>query len=150
MKLSKLVNEIKTPPVVKRKQKDMFILETDDNSLNDGAVGMTKKFVRFALRELKIKKPIKITLAEDRETYGLKTFAHFIKENSQCVVYSNNRNLADVFRSIAHELVHKKQYDDGKLETPVQDIGGPIEDEANALAGQIIKKFGYRYPQIFN
>jgi hypothetical protein len=45
-------------------------------------------------------------------------------------------------RSIAHELVHHKQYEDGRLDGPKPpDIGGEIEDEANAKAGQFIKMF---------
>jgi hypothetical protein len=38
-------------------------------------------------------------------------------------------------------LVHKKQYEDDRIEQPVQDIGGEIEDEANAVAGQLVKKY---------
>jgi hypothetical protein len=49
--------------------------------------------------------------------------------------------LGDVMRSVAHEMVHKKQYEDDRIVKPVQDIGGEIEDEANAVAGQLVKKF---------
>jgi hypothetical protein len=44
-------------------------------------------------------------------------------------------------RSIAHELTHKRQYEEDRVKHPVQDVGGEIEDEANAKAGIIIKKF---------
>ena len=45
-------------------------------------------------------------------------------------VYSKNRALADVLRSIAHELVHHKQLEDGRIDVnnPPQDVGGEIED----------------------
>ena len=52
-----------------------------------------------------------------------------------------NRALVDVCRSIAHEMVHHKQFEDGRLEVKPPDIGGEIEDEANAKAGQFIKMF---------
>lgn len=34
-----------------------------------------------------------------------------------------------------------KQDYDGKVETENQEIGGPIEDEANAVSGQIVKSY---------
>ena len=54
-------------------------------------------------------------------------------------VYGKNRALVDVLRSIAHELVHHKQYENDELKGDIPDIGGPIEDEANAFAGRFIK-----------
>jgi hypothetical protein len=38
-------------------------------------------------------------------------------------------------------MVHHKQYEEGRLEVKPKDIGGDIEDEANAKAGQFIKMF---------
>lgn len=131
------------------KIKDKFSLETDDTSFDEKKFETAKKFVRQVLSHLKIKTPVKITLTVNRKGYGLRTLAHFINKNSHVVVYSHKRNLADVLRSVAHELVHKKQLDNNELNKPVQDIGGPIEDEANAVAGQLVKAFGYKHPQIF-
>ena len=33
------------------------------------------------------------------------------------------------------------QYETGKLDEKPADVGGPIEDEANAKAGELVKKF---------
>ena len=56
-------------------------------------------------------------------------------------------------RSIAHELVHMKQDIDGRLEDNNHDTnneaGSPIENEANSVAGVIIRKFGEEYPEIY-
>ena len=54
---------------------------------------------------------------------------------------AKNRALVDVMRSLAHELVHHKQWEQGRLNVKPPDIGGEIEDEANAKAGQFIKMF---------
>jgi hypothetical protein len=54
-------------------------------------------------------------------------------------------------RSIAHELVHHKQYEEGRLNGPKPpDIGGEIEDEANAKAGQFIKMFAKQDETIYD
>lgn len=58
--------------------------------------------------------------------------------------------LVDVMRSIAHEMVHHRQFEQGKLSVRPPDIGGEIEDEANAVAGQIIKLFAKEDQTIYD
>ena len=102
---------------------------------------LTKKFINFCIDELDIEGEFKVKVVSDRDKYGIKTTAFYRDNSKESVVYAKNRMLGDVLRSIAHELTHKKQYEDGRIKHPVQDVGGEIEDEANAKAGAIIKKF---------
>ena len=100
------------------------------------------EFVKFVKKELGIKNMPEILVKATRD--GLKTTANYDyrQENKVVKVYGKNRALVDVMRSIAHELVHHKQFEDGRLDGPKPpDIGGEIEDEANAKAGQFIKMF---------
>jgi len=126
-----------------------YILQTEDGEIDDIKFDNAKSFIEFVMNKLGITNPIKVTMTNNRKRHKLKTFAQFNKDNSHCVVYSKGRNLADVLRSVAHELVHKSQLDNGRLEGEVPDIGGEIEDEANAVAGQLVKEFGYKNPKIF-
>ncbi len=105
------------------------------------------KFIQFVKRELGFNKPFKVHLVMERDD-SLKTYAFYNPENYDIKVYVKNRGLADVLRSIAHEFVHHKQNEDGRLNQPVQDVGGDIEDEANARAGSLVKKFGYENPAL--
>jgi hypothetical protein len=107
------------------------------------------EFVKFVQKELKIKKMPTIAILNKRD--GLKTTANYDyeKENKVVKVYGSNRLLVDVCRSVAHELTHHKQFEDGKLKVRPPDIGGPIEDEANAKAGQLIKMFAKIDPTIY-
>ncbi len=109
--------------------------------LNDDKKDKLNKFVKFVKDELGIKEMPTISVQNHRE--GLKTTANYdyTKENKVVKVCSKNRALVDVMRSIAHELVHHKQFEQGRLEVKPPDIGGEIEDEANAKAGQFIKMF---------
>ena len=111
-----------------------FLDENKENKLNE--------FVKFVKKELDIKNMPEILVKATRD--GLKTTANYDyrQENKVVKVYGKNRALVDVMRSIAHELVHHKQFEDGRLDGPKPpDIGGEIEDEANAKAGQFIKMF---------
>lgn len=105
------------------------------------------KFIKFINDEMNLNTPFKIKLATVRDE-DLKTYAYYNKENGNIKVYVANRGLADVLRSIAHELIHHKQNQSNLLNVPHPDIGGKIEDEANSVAGQLVKKFGYKYPKL--
>jgi hypothetical protein len=90
---------------------------------------------------LKCKNDIKIVLLpKEHNVNGISTAAY---DKTSDLIYARygERALVDVLRSIAHELTHAKQNEDGKLEKPTPDIGGPIEDDANAYAGRFIKMF---------
>lgn len=98
-------------------------------------------FVKFVKKELQLKTVPTIKIQSNRDE--LKTTANYdyTKENKIIKVYGKNRALVDIMRSIAHELVHHKQFEQGRLKERPPDIGGEIEDEANAKAGQYIKMY---------
>jgi len=105
------------------------------------------KFIKFIQDELDLNTPFKVQLVADRSD-DLKTYAYYDPNSGLVKVYCKNRGLADVLRSVAHELIHHLQNQRGQLEFPVQDVGGQIEDEANSVAGQLVKKFGYTNPDL--
>lgn len=117
--------------------------------LNDNKKKKLNDFTKFVIKELGIKKSPTIAILDKRD--GLKTTASYDygKENKVVKIYGSNRLIVDVARSIAHELTHHKQWEDGKLKVRPPDIGGPIEDEANAKAGQFIKLFAKKDPTIY-
>jgi len=104
------------------------------------------KFVKFVKDNLDINTPFKVRLVSVRDQ-DLKTYAYYDKTSGNMKVYTGNRGLADVLRSIAHEMVHHLQNQRQELNVQHPDVGGKIEDEANAVAGQLIKKFGYEHPE---
>jgi hypothetical protein len=106
-------------------------------------------FVNFAKEFLGITDDIKIKLAFER-TSDLKTTAYY-SMLGELVVYAKDRAIIDICRSIAHELVHHKQNLEERLVNAVKDgeDGSPIENEANAVAGVIIRKYGKIKPEIY-
>jgi Zn-dependent peptidase ImmA (M78 family) len=116
---------------------------------------IVKDFTDFVVKGIGINEPLpKITLNNDID-FGSKnrSFGHFNVGNDEIVVGMANRNLADALRTLAHELVHYKQKQDGKLETSNADKSGAdgsdIENEANAVAGVILRKYGKLNPNIY-
>jgi hypothetical protein len=117
--------------------------------LNDDKKDKLNTFVKFVKDQLDLKSVPTISIKGNRD--GLKTTANYdyTKENKIIKVYGKNRALVDIMRSVAHEMVHHKQFEDGRLEQRPPDIGGEIEDEANAKAGQYIKMFAKEDPTIY-
>ena len=127
--------------VLKLNSEPFSIKIEDGLEFSENKVQVTKEFIKFCCDELGISGNFKCILCHDREKNGVKTTAFYRDKDKLVCVYAKNRMLGDVMRSVAHELVHKKQYEEDRIELPVQDVGGIIEDEANAIAGQIVKKF---------
>ena len=62
-----------------------------------------------------------------------------------------NRHIMDVFRTQAHELVHYKQDLNNELDGPDPGAtGSPQENEANAEAAVIMRKWGKQHPELFD
>ena len=121
--------------------KEKFELLLDGVDFDDKKMSTTKKFLNFCCDELGLQEKFHCHIIADREKYGVKTTAYYLDDGKKVVVYGKNRMLGDILRSIAHELVHQLQHEEGRIEYPVQDEGGDIENEANAKAGEIVKKF---------
>ena len=118
--------------------------------LDDDKKEKLNTFVKFVKDQLELKTVPTISIQNGRN--GLKTTANYdyTKENKVVKVYGKNRALVDIMRSVAHELVHHKQFEQGRLEVRPPDIGGEIEDEANAKAGQFIKMYSKEDPTIYD
>ena len=118
--------------------------------LTDKGKEQLKKFALFVIKELGIEQAPTIAIQNGRGK--LKTTANYDynKENKIIKVNAHKRALVDVMRSLAHELTHHKQYEDGRLKVQPPDIGGEIEDEANAKAGQFIKMYAKKEPTIYD
>lgn len=111
-----------------------FLSENKKTKLNN--------FVKFVVRDqLKIKDPPSIAIQNGKGKIKTTASYDYTQENKIIKVNGKNRALVDIMRSIAHELVHHKQFEQGRLKVKPPDIGGEIEDEANAKAGQYIKMF---------
>ena len=108
-------------------------------------------FVRFAGEFLELNGDVpNITISYDEnEAPGMKSFGKFTPHISDLRVVAVNRNLADVLRTLEHELVHYKQTKDGKLDSNSNDTGSEAENEANAIAGVIMREYGAQNPIIF-
>ena len=70
-------------------------------------------------------------------------------ENGERVLYVSlmNRHPNDILRTIAHELTHYKQDSEHELVDDSGRTGSPHENQANAVAGIVMRHFNKQYPE---
>ena len=109
-----------------------------------------KNFLIFAKKELGLKKLPKISFTSDSKIpQENRSLGFYEAENRTISVYIKNRNLADILRTLGHELVHEKQKEEGRIKPNSGETGSEIENEANSKAGVMMRKFGKLYPEIY-
>jgi len=122
-----------------------FLNEVWDNSKGK-VIG---DFVNYVSEYLSVSKP-KIKLINSPEyTEQYSSFGGYIPSEEKIIVVVNNRNMADILRTVAHEMVHHMQNQDGRLEPNSGEDGSPEENEANSLAGVIMRQFGRENKNIY-
>jgi hypothetical protein len=104
-------------------------------------INLVGDFINYCGKNLPIEGDFEIFIVSDRSKHDIETTAAYHRGENIIKVYGTNRALVDILRSVAHELTHLMQDEQGRLIGTIQDAGGEIEDEANAKAGEIIKLF---------
>ena len=105
------------------------------------------KFVDYACNKLNVDKPQIFVITSPSYSQEHKSFGGYYPSEQEIKVVVHNRNMADILRTLAHELVHHMQNLNGK-ELNGED-GSDTENEANAMAGVIMREFGRENPEIF-
>jgi hypothetical protein len=75
------------------------------------------------------------------------SFGMYVNGEEVLYVALKGRHPNDILRTVAHELVHYKQDRLGQLNDTSGETGSPHENQANEVAGVIMRHFNKRYPQ---
>lgn len=109
-----------------------------------------KRFQIFLKRELRLTYDVPIVLIDDADyAKKIKAFGQISDKN---VIYLSiiNRHPMDILRTLAHEYVHYKQNIEKGIKDKSYNAGSSIENQANAKAGEIIRKYGSIHPELFD
>jgi cytidyltransferase-like protein len=111
---------------------------------------MLDSFVSFASDKLGLKSMPSVRYKTGDDSYN--SFAAYNPGSNELSISTANRHPMDIFRSVAHELVHHKQNEDGRLGKDIAKegaTGSDIENEANLEAGKIMRWFAKSNPDMF-
>lgn len=104
-------------------------------------------FVDYVSKEQGIKTPPKVEVMQPDKGYG--SFGGYIPSENKIRIQTVNRHPMDIFRTLAHELVHHHQNENGKILADSGNTGTPIENEANAVAGIHMRNWAKMNPDYF-
>lgn len=103
-------------------------------------------FIEFAVKHLDLEHKPKISLLNSREEHM--TNANYCTKSKEIKIYTKKRAFSDIARSLAHELVHHKQNERG--DHMDGDTGSDCENEANTVAGKIVRLYGKENPNFYD
>ena len=120
-----------------------FIEDVDNPTI----VEIFAKFLPLAVKTLNLKSLPDFNFVDHLDHDEQPTFGMYVNEENKLYVALANRHPNDILRTIAHELTHYKQDTEHKLNADSGTTGSPEENEANAMAGIIMRHFNKMYPE---
>jgi nicotinamide mononucleotide adenylyltransferase len=107
-------------------------------------------FIDFVSQALDLQQVPKITFSDDEQlAKQMHSLGAYQPKTDELLVVKGSRLTADILRTLAHELVHRKQAEVGPLSAEDGKTGSEAENEANAAAGVLLRQFGQYRPEIF-
>ena len=100
------------------------------------------EFADYCCKQLGIEKP-KLSLSNTNDTSAL---GYTDMSDGSVTIVVADRHQMDIMRTLAHELVHCKQM---KSYEPDGATGSKDENEANAMAGVLMREWGQNNPDLF-
>lgn len=114
-----------------------FLIESSVPQLEDHI----EEFCQFVYDKLGIMDAPSLTFVERT---GQASFGNYSPSTGAIVVATEGRHMCDIFRTVAHEIVHARQMEDGIIDsTPLLEL----EHEANAVAGLLLRDANKEHPE---
>jgi putative chitinase len=108
-----------------------------------------RDFLPIAVKELGLTSLPKIKLELRIEDSPQPTFGKYVNDEKTLYLAIEDRNVLDILRTFAHELVHYKQDTEQQLDYASGETGSNEENQGNALAGVLMRHFDKAYPEYF-
>jgi len=116
----------------------------------DGLQDTINQFAQSCIEYLGIKKAPEIRLHTNTDwSEQTGSFGQYEPETNVLHLATSGRHTLDILRTMAHEFTHRKQAEKETLPDDAGETGSPYEDEANAMAGRIMRHWAEKHPEMF-
>jgi hypothetical protein len=113
-----------------------------------GKMKRIEHFIDWVYKKERINAPRpNIKLSNEKDSEDMHHTGWYNADTNTMWVYTGNRNLIDILRTIAHELRHRKQGSEGRIHGH-SPPGSKLERDADAEAGYLMKLYGKEHPEI--
>jgi len=127
------------------------VLLKEENLPIDQKQLIVNDFISYVSENIDINEEpvVDVCFDENEVAQQQKSFGSYNPGTYEIKIVGYNRNLADTLRTLAHELIHHKQNLDNELHEKSGETGSDHENEANSLAGRLMRNYGKKNPKIF-
>lgn len=109
-----------------------------------------QQFFSYVCKRLKLKNIPELIIHHDPKwSESNASFGAYDPDTHVLNVSTANRHIMDIKRTLAHELAHARQNELGKLGDNSGRTGSAEENEANSIAGILMRDWGRKNPEIF-
>lgn len=109
---------------------------------------LIQKFVGYVVSELKIESNAEIIFLFDHDP-NYPSAGGYLPGEQKVMCAVRNRAIADVMRTLAHELTHHRQNELGMI-GPADTDNQKLEDQANVYSGRLVRWFGRTHREIYS
>jgi hypothetical protein len=121
-----------------------------ENTVPKDIKQVLQPFIDSCIEYLEIEQSPTIILKRDPEwVRRTGTFGRFDPDEYSVTIAVSDRHVLDILRTLAHELTHARQHELADMPVDAGETGSPYEDEANAMAGRIMRHWVDQYPEFF-
>jgi hypothetical protein len=125
--------------------------DTDQTLTEDNIESVVSKFFKKTINFLGIKNPPKIVFHHDTDwSKNSGSFGQYNPDDNLLHLATSGRHTLDILRTMSHELTHCKQNEKDRLPDNAGETGSWWEDEANAMAGRIMRYWADEHPEMFS
>ena len=111
---------------------------------------MLRKFADSCIKFLKIKNVPSLEIKNTPEwSKENASFGRYDQDTNTLTISVPGRHILDILRTMAHELTHCRQAELEELPADAGETGSPWEDQANAMAGRIMRNWAAKHPDHF-
>lgn len=138
-----------------RKIKITFKIDPKLENFGVEKIYLLRDFIKYCIKFLDINNAnIQVNLknGKDKHLQTLASYAYSENNEAPDSVYirAGGRHIVDIMRSVSHEIVHKRQNERGELNNESGHTGSAQENEANSLAGVIMRDYTKLKPEILD
>lgn len=125
-----------------------YEIEPSQSRIYDEHRERIEHFIKWVFKKENIHgEPPELVFADEKDSEDMHHTGWYNHEENRLWVYTGNRNLIDVLRTVAHELRHYKQGTEGRIHGH-SPPGSKLERDADAQAGYLMKLYGAEHPEI--
>jgi hypothetical protein len=135
------------PQQLKSRDRSLPVATGNDELKESVDATQMQHFVNWCAEKLHITSALpKFEFQAEKESPEQSRTGYYNTKTGDLWVYTGNRNMIDIMRTVAHELAHHKQREDGDTYHN-QDLSD-IESQADMAAGMLIKLYVRKFPRV--